>query len=578
MLYGVKECNGNQDLDGCMIGSFDVEALYPSIDIDFAIEKCLQLISESEFQFKSIDSTELGLYLSLTMDKNERIKLNLYDYCPTRGCGRPPTITSSGCKTNYEKRWKGWTKASKLPDDVTQKKMLIQSLKIVLQVILRNHVCKFNKRLYKQKEGGAIGVSLAGDIANLFMIWWDRELKKGLYEQKLLLKLYTRYVDDGNIAINKIKNNDNDDENPEKVTMNKVKDIANNIHQSIKVKVDFPSNYRNNRLPVLDMEFWIEEVEINGQKRNTILYSHYIKPVASRYVIHKKSAMSYKTKIHVLINELIRIMRNISPHVAESERRSHIQYFMNRLQFSGYSKEDRIIIYRKAKTKFDEKLKNDRLGVIPLYRSKLWNLGRRKNDKERKQREWYTKGGYKSTLFVDATPNEELARKCQSLLHSCGLPIKVLEKSGKSIKQHLVKSDPFKETKCSDQNCPICISNTGINCKTRDVVYKHECEDYGQCKGIYIGETSDSIKERTCEHAEKRKQENKDSAHFKHNLTKHNGKEQRITVSILGHCPNDPMLRQCMESILIKDMEPNMNSKEECTNSKKPREQLTSTH
>ena len=62
--------------------------------------------------------------------------------------------------------------------------------------------------------------------------------------------------------------------------------------------------------------------------------------------------MSYKTKIHVLISELIRIMRNISPHVAESERQSHIQYFMNRLQFSGYSKDHRIIIYRKVKTKF----------------------------------------------------------------------------------------------------------------------------------------------------------------------------------------------------------------------------------
>ena len=74
MLYRVKECNENQDLEGCMIGSFDVDALYPSIDIDFAIEKCLELIPQSEVEFKSIDASELGLYLALTMDKKERIK------------------------------------------------------------------------------------------------------------------------------------------------------------------------------------------------------------------------------------------------------------------------------------------------------------------------------------------------------------------------------------------------------------------------------------------------------------------------------------------------------------------------
>ena len=45
---------------------------------------------------------------------------------------------------------------------------------------MKNHVCQFNNKLYKQKSGGAIGVSLAGDVAQVFMIWWNRELKKRL--------------------------------------------------------------------------------------------------------------------------------------------------------------------------------------------------------------------------------------------------------------------------------------------------------------------------------------------------------------------------------------------------------------
>ena len=204
-----------------------------------------------------------------------------------------------------------------------------------------------------------------------------------------------------------------------------------------------------------------------------------------------------------------------------------------------------------------------------MHRSKFWNLGKRKKEKEQKRREWYRKGGYKSTFFVDATPREKLARECQSLFKKCGLPIKVIKKSGKSIKQHLMKLDPFKEEKCSDNDCPICTMDTKINCKTRDTVYKHDCGDNVNCEGIYIGETSDSIKERTNEHLEKCRQKSSASAHYKHNTEKHNGEEQHIKGSIVGRCAGDPMLRQCMESIAIKDLNPEMNLREEWGNQKK---------
>ena len=113
--------------------------------------------------------------------------------------------------------------------------------------------------------------------------------------------------------------------------------------------MDYPSNHENKRLPVLDMEFWIEQVEVNGELKHQILYSHYIKSVSSRYVIHKDSAISYNSKVNILTNELTRVMRNISPYVAKEEKQLHLQYFIHRLQFSGYRKDERIKIYRKAK-------------------------------------------------------------------------------------------------------------------------------------------------------------------------------------------------------------------------------------
>ena len=48
MLSRVREINDTVNLDNCVIGSMDVKALYPSIDIDFATEKCVDMIKESD--------------------------------------------------------------------------------------------------------------------------------------------------------------------------------------------------------------------------------------------------------------------------------------------------------------------------------------------------------------------------------------------------------------------------------------------------------------------------------------------------------------------------------------------------
>ena len=47
MLSRVRVINETVDLTNCVIGSMDVKALYPSIDIDFAVDKCVEMIVES---------------------------------------------------------------------------------------------------------------------------------------------------------------------------------------------------------------------------------------------------------------------------------------------------------------------------------------------------------------------------------------------------------------------------------------------------------------------------------------------------------------------------------------------------
>ena len=42
LLSRIKSCNESKDLQTSIIGSMDVAALYPSIDVDFSIVKCIE--------------------------------------------------------------------------------------------------------------------------------------------------------------------------------------------------------------------------------------------------------------------------------------------------------------------------------------------------------------------------------------------------------------------------------------------------------------------------------------------------------------------------------------------------------
>ena len=67
------------------------------------------------------------------------------------------------------------------------------------------------------------------------------------------------------------------------------------------------------------------------------------------------------------------------------------------------------------------------------------------------------------------------------------------------------------------------------------------------------------VNERIGKHQVNCRLKRKDSAHYRHNLEKHHGEQEEIKVMVLGKCPNDPMLRQCKESVVVRDNNPEMN-------------------
>ena len=242
-------------------------------------------------------------------------------------------------------------------------------------------MCQFKEQIYKQKKGGAIGVTLAGDVANLFMVWWDREFMKLLERKNIMCRLNVLTLCRWHLLgrVDRFNNGS------EKEVMEELGSVANGTCISnIQVTIDYPTNNHDHRLPVLDLTLRVEKINDGSTK---VIHSHYMKKTASKYVIHKDSAMAYETKVNILTNDLMRIMRNISPLNNDREKQKHIQHYIHRMQASGYTTTERRKVYVKAKKRFERLVENNRKGIIPLgtdRKSGIEKRGTKRRERKRK--------------------------------------------------------------------------------------------------------------------------------------------------------------------------------------------------
>ena len=130
--------------------------------------------------------------------------------------------------------------------------------------VMDNHFFKFMDCVYRQKDGGSIGMDLTVELASIYMSIWDEKFRLRLLKLGLDLDLYKRYVDDslqigGAIDIGweycRTKKKlvykeeaEYDSLPPDQRTFNIMRDIANEIDDSIQMEVDVPSLHNNGRL------------------------------------------------------------------------------------------------------------------------------------------------------------------------------------------------------------------------------------------------------------------------------------------------------------------------------------------
>ena len=498
----------------------------------------------SEFEVTGLNWIEIALYLKYHLTDEEIKQNQIEEYCPTRlsNRGRPPTFTASGSDTDIDKRLGPWVYKNTTPSENEKKKMFCMAVRIMIEKTMSLHDYVFNGDIIRQKGGGSIGLDLTGVVADIYMDHWDAEYVKILERNNIKTKLYKRYKDDINLVLDTNINGNNKPER-EATTLEVIMEKANSIHPSIKVTGDIPSRYDDNRLPILDLKVWIGEAEPNVYK---VMTSHYMKDVSTRAVINEKSSHPKSMKKNVLINEALRILRNCSEFLEWEETAGHLSYFMKRLQFSGYDQDFRHQVMKTALKRYQD------------------NKGRCNNNAEEVKRKKRWQRGSEATMFVQATPNEELKEEIQQCAKKNKIHIRVREKVDCNVRRELQRSNPFREKTCGKESCIVCQQENGVDCKTRGCVYEMECKDCGR---KYRGQTGNSLRERMDQHFDDWKRKESSSPLHRHSQIFHGGKSFPVSIKLLKRCFGDPTGRKITEAVLIDKLSNDqpMNGKNEWT-------------
>ena len=570
MMAEIARVNADGLDDKIIIGSTDVKALYPSLDIEFTIQVVCGVFRNSNISIHGVDYEELGLYISLNRSSDEIQALGLDTVCPARARrrGAIPTITSSGTAAKKEDRFRPWQRAVSFPDDRQRRVMFTEAIRIGLEIVMKNHVYEFDGRILHQQNGGPIGLELTGNIAQVFMLWWDRTLISRLSDLGIVARLCKRYVDDVNFATIELPVGTRyangklyvDEEAVEgdmlisgdKRTMEVVKSIGNGLHPSIQLEVDCPSNHEDGKMPILDLKVWVGKID--GETR--IIHEFYAKEVSSKAVINARSALSWQQKRTVLTQEVLRVLLSCSSDIPWEQVARHASTMALRMQFSGYSKKFRHEVVDSAVKAYDDIRRKVTSGERPLYRPFEWEREERDQVKQNKVLNWYKKGGYESIIFVPSTPGSELQRRYQEEIDRHGLRIRTVEKAGRSLKSMLQRSNPFKKATCGRESCLICETGGRGSCSKDGINYDITCvgcEDEGQAKA-YVGESSKNGFTRGKKHLQELDGKTTSSVMWRHCREYHGSDIQDFRMSVTGNYSNDAMLRQISEAVRINNI------------------------
>ena len=117
-------------------------------------------------------------------------------------------------------------------------------------------------------------------------------------------------------------------------TIREISRMADSICPVLRTTFDCPSLQQNRKMPLLNLQVWVERVEKEGGGGGEweVVWEYFRKPCATRTLMLARSAMSDRTKRSALTQEAIQILRNCSRSLPWARRATHLSDFCLRMK------------------------------------------------------------------------------------------------------------------------------------------------------------------------------------------------------------------------------------------------------
>ena len=386
-----------------IVGS-DCISLYPNLTKLESGEEIAAAVMDSDIVWTGIDWKEATRYLVLGRSREWCFRHKLRRVLPIRRStrGTKPGMTGQGplgADVGDEKQWV----FPKVEITKLEKKLIISEvLRLGVETMFDTHMYTFGGRIFKQSEGGPIGLRSTCAVARVIMNRWDAKWKDKLKINNIELESDARYVDDGRAVLFSLRpgwrwlkgglwfRKDWESEDKELTGLERTKKALHGSMQGLTsclaFTVETSDEFEDGWLPTLDMKLRITS-------RNTIQYSFFEKPTCSKLCLQSNTALNQNCMIQSLTNEVIRRLKNISESVPWTERIRVLDEFTQKMVNSGHSTPTIWKVLVGGIKGYERDVQRCKQTGNPLNRSAAYSARSRKRKKLLAKCNWFRESG-----------------------------------------------------------------------------------------------------------------------------------------------------------------------------------------
>ena len=401
----------------------DAVGLYPNLIGRHSARLVKEAFLKGNLKLDGIDYKEAARYVVMGYDQFEIRNMGLERNVPKRiyNMGPKPGVTGKdplGKEKEGEEEVQ-WAFPSREPTSLEKRKLFGACLEIGVRKSFALHLYQFGGKIYRQTDGGPIGMRLAGSVARVVMAEWGSRMMSIMKENNIEVWLAACYVDDVRFITSiiekgvrweartrKFARRDDwieedllENASDEKRTATELQKAMNSIFANLQFTTEIPEDFRDGKLPTLDCRIWPEErpqekvgdeeQDRDAARRPKLIYSFFEKEMNSPFCILESSALPSNTKVSSLSQDVIRRMLNTCELVHQEERNEIVEKFISKLRRSGYQQEQIVDIVSSGLKGYERKLARARKEGKCIHREARSTIKERFRKKITGKKNWF---------------------------------------------------------------------------------------------------------------------------------------------------------------------------------------------